>query len=774
MALPTDVLFYFPWREVSGGPVYLSRLANALSHVKGINVYYCDYIDGFAIDKLGSKVHRVYIDENDFSPYLNFPLTIITPIYFAPWLPKLHPDSKVLFFNWHISSIPVLKVNGAFSDRNLKVFLDLVGELRSCFYLDKSHYLEHKKYTKKSFPDYVPISVGKKTELEPLTLVADNQISFGVLSRLVIDKIYGIYNLIDNFKNLKTTKNKILHIIGDGPYRKELENYDFGDVKLVLHGIVVGDELTSLVRSKIDVMFSMGTSILDCGAMCVPSVIIPHNMKKIKSNSYVWLHNTADYCLGWYDTQLKELEVPVLKLESIYNQIYVNDDKKSISVKCRDYSLSNHSDIFAVNQLCEKLLSCSLHYYELDQFKFDGNPRTKSSKLTFLGIPVVQTGSSDIDGYRKLFFLGIPVAYYKNLGNKRKFLFEPIVFLLKLRTYLANVLHRLLSRMHTPNVHNLNYDFEILRRFVAYANGPSIVMMDTCDNIISKAELNKIANISFKQLKKVFDKCDKRSIETLERIIDRTGRYVRSGDGYFSETMWEYEEYTRIMDTHNSNIVLFKDGMAKWGNYFLPKQIFCTSVLFNKCYIPEIGNLNYYKGKVFIDVGAHIGDSSLVLSEFTLNDVYAFEPSVKNYKQLKKTIKMNSAKKIIPVNKALGDKAGFVSFSENDDCSHIVDDGSDNIKVEVTTIDNFCMEHRLAVGLIKMDVEGFESKVISGAINVIKKYKPALLISIYHNYNDLLYMKSKIDNLNLGYVFKIRKPADRSVLTDTILICDQL
>lgn len=34
------VVFYFPWKEISGGPFYLTKLADALSEIDGYQVYY--------------------------------------------------------------------------------------------------------------------------------------------------------------------------------------------------------------------------------------------------------------------------------------------------------------------------------------------------------------------------------------------------------------------------------------------------------------------------------------------------------------------------------------------------------------------------------------------------------------------------------------------------------------------------------------------------------------------------------------------------------------
>jgi FkbM family methyltransferase len=47
--------------------------------------------------------------------------------------------------------------------------------------------------------------------------------------------------------------------------------------------------------------------------------------------------------------------------------------------------------------------------------------------------------------------------------------------------------------------------------------------------------------------------------------------------------------------------------------------------------------------------------------------------------------------------------------------------------VKVDTLDNYVTRHNLQVGLIKVDIEGYEQKFLAGAVNTIKKQKPIFL-----------------------------------------------
>lgn len=61
------------------------------------------------------------------------------------------------------------------------------------------------------------------------------------------------------------------------------------------------------------------------------------------------------------------------------------------------------------------------------------------------------------------------------------------------------------------------------------------------------------------------------------------------------------------------------------------------------------------------------------------------------------------------------------------------------------------------IGLIKMDVEGYEMNILLGSENTIKNDKPILLISIYHSGNQFinipLYLKEKYSDIyNFSFI----------------------
>ncbi|MCZ9875285.1 FkbM family methyltransferase [Brachyspira hyodysenteriae] len=268
---------------------------------------------------------------------------------------------------------------------------------------------------------------------------------------------------------------------------------------------------------------------------------------------------------------------------------------------------------------------------------------------------------------------------------------------------------------------------------------------------------------------------DDDSIELIYKIIfERIKKFENIDDKIYLSGN-EAKKCIDIIMYMENRIKKINDECYIYKNYLLPIRCFETSVFYNKHGIETIKNIKNVKEKNIIDAGAFIGDSAIVLSEYTNKNVYSFEPINTNYKLMLKTIKLNNKKNIIPVNIALGENNDKITIEHNGEMSSLLHlRGYANFKetVELITLDSYVEENNIEVGLIKTDLEGFEQSFLKGAINTIKKQKPVLLISIYHNYFDFFDIKPMIENLNLGYKFKIVKPDEGKAIVETMLIAE--
>lgn len=200
--------------------------------------------------------------------------------------------------------------------------------------------------------------------------------------------------------------------------------------------------------------------------------------------------------------------------------------------------------------------------------------------------------------------------------------------------------------------------------------------------------------------------------------------------------------------------------------------------------LKHIPDLKSIQNKAVIDAGAYIGDTTLILAEHVGKGgkVFAFEPYPKNFAELNKNIKNNlpNDNRIVPVPYALGDSVGEATLFVYEghpaastlglDLAAHHDMLKPNGKIKTTTLDNFAKSIDLPIGMIKTDVEGFEQNLLKGSVETIKKDKPILFISIYHNPSDFFEIKPWAEKL--GYnSFKVVKNDPYSPIAETMLIC---
>jgi FkbM family methyltransferase len=136
---------------------------------------------------------------------------------------------------------------------------------------------------------------------------------------------------------------------------------------------------------------------------------------------------------------------------------------------------------------------------------------------------------------------------------------------------------------------------------------------------------------------------------------------------------------------------------------------------------------------VVIDAGAFIGTHTVALAKMVghYGFVYAFEPQRMIYNILCGNIALNNLLNVKCLNMGLSDTPGkaFIplldpSVPQNFGALDLGHFGEGDV-VPITTIDNLNLR---GCNLIKADVEGMETKVLKGAKDTIKKFKPFLYI----------------------------------------------
>lgn len=137
--------------------------------------------------------------------------------------------------------------------------------------------------------------------------------------------------------------------------------------------------------------------------------------------------------------------------------------------------------------------------------------------------------------------------------------------------------------------------------------------------------------------------------------------------------------------------------------------------------------------KLALDVGANKGLTASLLGQF-VEKVIAFEPDEKNIAKIDQTLFLNKRKNVEVVPKAVSDKEGELPFYTGlGDAHHSLGPAHEGARQEkrvpVITLDGFCRERQIDyVDILKVDVEGFEANVFSGAKDLLTNKKVGNLI----------------------------------------------
>ena len=243
------------------------------------------------------------------------------------------------------------------------------------------------------------------------------------------------------------------------------------------------------------------------------------------------------------------------------------------------------------------------------------------------------------------------------------------------------------------------------------------------DQSVCLGQAKSIASeIFYEHAKKKIDSLrkglDTKSNEVLDYVL-RSMQY----ENYFKGLCWEKFEiaFPTYQYEHEQHWLSEKPQIMK--KYNIRSDYICPEVFYfhHGLRFADQKILDYIKDKDIIDCGAFIGDSVLVLRNYTNKTIYCYEfskPNIRDFEALMRANNISSGYKIIP--NALGDKIYKICINnsnETNSAEQLVASGNGNENgyiVDVTTIDEDIKKYGFKIGLIKMDVEGAGMQVIRG------------------------------------------------------------
>jgi len=138
---------------------------------------------------------------------------------------------------------------------------------------------------------------------------------------------------------------------------------------------------------------------------------------------------------------------------------------------------------------------------------------------------------------------------------------------------------------------------------------------------------------------------------------------------------------------------------------------------------------------VFYDIGAHVGRYT-VRAAARGAKVVAFEPNPLNAQGLWTNVRLNGmSHKVSLVRAAVSDKTEWLTLYENGASSSVIRPRNKSAcyKVKCYALDDL-IGRLPPPTLIKIDVEGHELKVLSGAKETLDRYRPTLVVEVHRAY----------------------------------------
>jgi FkbM family methyltransferase len=184
-------------------------------------------------------------------------------------------------------------------------------------------------------------------------------------------------------------------------------------------------------------------------------------------------------------------------------------------------------------------------------------------------------------------------------------------------------------------------------------------------------------------------------------------------------------------------------------------QVIAETLYADDWHYYEWGKTIIEKEDIVADCGAAEGLFGLLASS-RCKQVYMIEPLPLFVSALKMTFAEKKNVDILPV--ALSDRSGRATLTGNGIMAQIVDSQPDGTSVPVTlsTLDDLFFYKDLPVSYIKADLEGYELKMLEGAMKSIAAYSPKIAITTYHKADHAKLISDFITGINPKYQIRVK------------------
>ena len=227
-----------------------------------------------------------------------------------------------------------------------------------------------------------------------------------------------------------------------------------------------------------------------------------------------------------------------------------------------------------------------------------------------------------------------------------------------------------------------------------------------------------------------------------------------------------------LEDSRSLNVL--QNIIESWYKVSYNKELFLEIYEGNQYFCKDIISLD--ENSVFVDCGAFIGDSLesflVNVSDSNFSKAFLFELNDFTCEEVQSNIKQwcspDVQRKIKVINKGVSDENVEFFYSPSGSSSSVRGGGIS--KAKIVRLDDELANER--VSLVKMDIEGSEAAAIKGCEKLIKKYKPALAICVYHKVTDLWELPLLIKSFVPEYKLYLRHHSKTQIETVLYAVCE--
>jgi len=155
--------------------------------------------------------------------------------------------------------------------------------------------------------------------------------------------------------------------------------------------------------------------------------------------------------------------------------------------------------------------------------------------------------------------------------------------------------------------------------------------------------------------------------------------------------------------------------------------------------------------KNLIDLGGWIGDNSIPWAmNLPESIIYSIDPSGSNIRFIKDICALNKIKNVKTIQVAVSDKVETITTNGNiDHCSFVYNNPNNDGKHKeyAVSLDSLHDDGDITeIGMIHLDVEGMEYKVMKGGEHLIDRYKPIITFEQHLEIDNIEIIKTFLQN----------------------------